>query len=131
MKALQAEEERISAEWKKMREDESYSSQAHQFFSYKQRGVYIQQLKRYWRYFEREQLFALSSESLFRDPNKTLQEVFRFLGVDPDFTIEDTSARNISRNRTEVSPAVYHYLNQFFRPYNEELYQHIGQEFDW
>ena len=131
MKALQAEEGRISAEWQKMQQDEFYSSRAHQSFSYKQRGVYIQQLKRYWKYFEKEQLLAVSSESLFRDPNKTLQEVFRFLGVDLDFIIEDTSAKNISRNRTEVSPAAYQYLNQFFRPYNEELYQHIGQEFDW
>ena len=131
MKALQAEEGRISAEWQKMRQDEFYSSRAHQYFSYKQRGVYIQQLKSYWKYFDKEQLLALSSESLFRDPNKKLQEVFRFLGVDPNFIIEDTSAENISRNRTELSPAVYQYLDHFFRPYNEELYQHLGQAFDW
>jgi hypothetical protein len=57
--------------------------------------------------------------------------VFEFIGVDEDFKIADLTARNISANRTNVDQTVYDYLKNYFRPYNQALYQLISQDFGW
>jgi hypothetical protein len=49
---------------------------------------YAMQLERYLEYFPREQILVVTSESLKAHRRRTVQEVYRFLGVDPDFVPE-------------------------------------------
>ena len=66
---------------------------------YKKRGLYFEQLKRYEKYLEKNQLLILSSEEFFANPQKVLKQVFGFLGVDETFQCPDLSARNIGENK--------------------------------
>jgi len=99
--------------------------------SYKARGRYAEQIKRYLDHFPREQLLILESERLFAEPKACMPDIFEFAGVDPGFSPTKLTARNVSTNRTEVSDKTYADLRAYFQPYNQELYQLIGKEFNW
>lgn len=46
-----------------------------------ERGFYVQQLKRIWNYFPKEQTLILKNESLRENPLNTLNSIYEFLGV--------------------------------------------------
>jgi hypothetical protein len=127
MKALQAEESRISASIG----NANLKSKKYIHYSYKSRGLYKEQLERYLQYFRREQLLILSSEEFFEQPQKTLHQVFGFLGVDEGFEVKDTKPVNVGKNRTDVPAEVYEYLRAYYAPHNEALYELIGRDFGW
>ncbi|ASJ08373.1 hypothetical protein A3L11_03645 [Thermococcus siculi] len=58
---------------------------AKQNYSYLDRGKYIEQLKRYRKYFSRDQMLILINEDLKAYPEWTMRVVFEFLGVNSDF----------------------------------------------
>ncbi|CAK8724919.1 hypothetical protein KKHLCK_15360 [Candidatus Electrothrix laxa] len=131
LEALQREEERCAAEWQNMVDDMSYTSRTHQSFSYKQRGIYIEQLRRYWRFFPQQQVLVLESNSLFIEPHVVLQQVFQFLEIDPDVMIRDVTVQNANPKKKEVPSEVYTYLKQFFAPHNAMLEDALGRDFEW
>jgi hypothetical protein len=125
--ALEKEESRL------MQESRSgeYSGLSLVRHSYKARGRYAEQIKRYLDHFSREQLLIVESEQLFADPVACLSDIFEFAGVDSDFSPTKLAARNVSTNRDEVSDATYTSLSTYFEPHNQELYQLIGKKFNW
>lgn len=50
-------------------------------FSYVNRGLYVEQLQRIWRYFPKNQMFVTKTENLKQFPLETLNHICRFLGV--------------------------------------------------
>ena len=65
-KAFQEEEERIEPEYTKMLKDPSYNSPVYKNFSYKKRGVHIDQIQRCFQEFPKEQVLVLKSEDFFQ-----------------------------------------------------------------
>lgn len=55
----------------------------HRVYSYIDRGFYLEQLRRLWAFFPKNQVLILRNEELQSNPNDTLQKVFAFLGVTP------------------------------------------------
>lgn len=53
----------------------------HRYYSYVDRGFYTKQIYHLLRYFPREQILLLKSESLKYDTKKTLEKIYSFLGV--------------------------------------------------
>jgi len=99
--------------------------------SYKSRGLYKEQIERYLEYFPRHQMLILSSEELFGDPDSTLARVFDFVGVDTAFKVEDLEPRNVASNRVKVDQDVFEYLDNYFLPHNQALYQLLGKTYGW
>jgi hypothetical protein len=99
--------------------------------SYKHRGLYKEQLERYLEYFSREQLLVLESDELFGKPEFTLRKVFQFLEVDSEYKVKDLKPRHIGSNKKRVDSEVYQYLDEYFSPHNQALYDLIGEEFCW
>ncbi len=131
LEALQQEEERCTGEWQKMLNEPSYLSQTHQSFSYKQRGIYIEQLQRYWDFFSKQQMLILESSRLFTEPLAVLKQVFDFLEIDSSIVIQDVAVKNANPSKNAAPPEVYAYLEQFFAPHNEMLQNALGQDFGW
>lgn len=77
--ALAAEPERIAANWSHI-------------WHYQQAGYYSHQIQRYLDCFPREQLLILLYDDLKREPDRLLEQICRFIGVDPAFRV-DTSRR--------------------------------------
>jgi hypothetical protein len=56
------------------------------------------QIEHWLPHFDREQMLLITSEQLWRDHEPTMVEVFRFLGVDPDFVPEAIPA-NVTKSK--------------------------------
>ena len=73
----------------------------------------------------------MNSETLFTQPEDALRRVFQFVGVDTECTVNDLKPRNVGSNKTEIEPDVYEYLDDYFRPHNQALYELVGKDFGW
>ena len=124
-------EKRKERQKEKMQNDPFYVSRVHQSFSYKQRGIYVEQLQRYGEYFDKSQIHIIDTSRLFDSPHLVLQEAFSFLGVDPQVEIGDISVKNANPLKKDVPDQVYENLSRFFAPYNQKLSQQLGREFEW
>ena len=65
----------------------------HRYFSYVDRGFYVQQLRRLWTYFVPRQLLILRNEDLRSNPAEMAREICAFLGVQPLTEVRAASAR--------------------------------------
>jgi hypothetical protein len=81
--ALAAEAERIAANW-------------HPIWHHKSLGFYALQLKRYLQLFPRTQLRVHTYDSFQAKPVEVLQDVYRFLGIDPGFVPDVRVRHNVS-----------------------------------
>jgi hypothetical protein len=93
------------------------------------RGIYVDWLRYWLRFFPREQLHVVSSEHLFRAPAAALQPIWAFLGV-PSWEAGSYGKRGAGRY-APMDPATREELVAFFGPRNRALYEHLGVEYDW
>lgn len=108
-----------------------YKSKAFIHHSYKARGVYHLQLRRYFEIFSDEKIHVINSEDLFQHPDVVLRRVFEFIGVDRDFSVGDLLPRNRGANKKQVDDSVIEYLKEYFDPHNRELYKLLGKTYCW
>jgi hypothetical protein len=67
---------------------------------YFRRGLYYLQLEQYLSCFSRSQILLIAQEELHAERQKTLEMIFRFLGVDPTFSSEEfRRLRHLSRDK--------------------------------
>jgi len=126
-KALQEEDKRVTPVLK----HKDYKNNNFIHCSYKHRGLYCKQLERFLKYYSWEHILVINSEELFLEPENTLKRVFAFVGVDTEFKVKDVKPQNVTLNRSDVDPKVYEYLNDYFAPHNQALYELIGKNYDW
>ncbi len=125
--ALHKEELRLANIFEK----QDYKNKYFIHYSYKQRGLYKIQLERYFNEFSRKQILVLDSESFFSDPERILKEIFEFVEVDTDYNIKNLTPMNVTTNKSFVAPHVYKYLDQYFFPHNQALYDFVDINFSW
>jgi len=106
------------------------SGSSHVHFGYVHPGCYMTHLKHWLKYFPREQIKIIISDDMFRDTQGALNEMFEFVGV-PPHPIEDLVAYNTNTYEEPMPPETRAKLREFFRPYNEELFQFLGKRYDW
>jgi hypothetical protein len=128
--AIDRESERLAGEEERLRSDPDYYSYAHHRFSYTRRGLYLDQLRRWVEHFPRSRLLVLQSEWLFRDPAAATAAVQQFLGLRPHRLEGYKPFLHGSYDRA-MPPELRARLLAYFEPYNRELYQWLGREFDW
>jgi hypothetical protein len=128
--AIEKESERLAGEEERLRNDPNYYSFNHHRYSYTLRGLYLDQLRRWVQQFPRSQLLVLQSEWLFRDPAAATAAVHDFLGLRPHRLERDKPSFQAGYDRT-IPPELRARLVTYFEPHNRELYQWLGEEFDW
>jgi len=79
-----------------LREEEVRIHKERTFQDYIGRGLYYNQLKRYFRTFPQEQVRVYLYEDLSGAPISTVQDAFRFLKVDDSFVPDVSLRRNVS-----------------------------------
>ena len=92
-------------------------------------GMYAAQLRRWFEHFPREQVLVMESTELFTDPQSAMTRMHGFLGIEP-FETPDVRARNVG-DRREAEPAAMQGLRDFYRPHNEELFELLGERWEW
>lgn len=127
--AIKKESERLNGEKEKMLQDEDYYSFNYQHYSYLQRGIYIDQIKVWFHLFPRKQILILKSEDFYADPPTTLRQVFRFLNL-PNWELREYKKYNYTIY-SKMSTTLRNRLIEYFKPYNEQLSEFLGMNFDW
>lgn len=128
--AIEAEGARLRGEEARMLEDEHYFSFAHQYFSYLSRGFYVDQLVRWSKYFDREQMLILKSEDFFERPAESFRYVIDFLGL---LAWEPVAWKIVLKGEyeRELNPATRQRLEEYFEMHNLRLYEYLGVDFGW
>ena len=128
--ALELEELRLRGESDKMLEDERYASFNHQHFSYLSRGIYVDQLSYWSRFFSDEQMLVLKSEDFYERPSETLKRTLDFLGL-PEWEPEAWEIVLKGEYEREMNPATRRRLEGYFEPHNRRLYEYLGADLGW
>jgi hypothetical protein len=129
--AIEQEAGRLTGEEERLRREPQYYSWNHHRYGYTRRGLYLEQLRRWLAHFPRSQLLVLQSEALFRDPAGIMARVHGFLGL-RDHRLdryEDTYQQG--KYQRAMPDELKAKLSAYFAPYNRELFQFLGEEFDW
>jgi hypothetical protein len=105
------------------------ASSAEKGESYLRRGLYAEQLERWLRLFPREQMLVLQSERFLAEPRETLAQVQSFLGLRQ--ALEDDYRRLHATAYPALDESLRSWLAEFYRPYNERLFELLGQQYDW
>ena len=80
-------------------------------------------------FFQRSQLLVLKSEDLFINTTDALERVLDFLEI-PHWAPETYSIPN-KREYTGVDPFVRQRLDEYYKPYNQRLYEYLGVDLGW
>ncbi len=127
--ALRQEEPRLRGELEKMLQDENYYSEQRDNYSYLARGIYVDQLLAWRKYFPAEQMLVLKADDMDRDPTAACRQVTDFLGLAPLPT--DYFPRFNSRSYSAMDRATRLWLGEYFEPHNRRLYQLLGTDLGW
>jgi hypothetical protein len=96
---------------------------------YLRRGIYVDQLLRWRKFFDEEQMLILKSKDLFERTQESLGLVLEYLGL-PYW--EPTIPSHKAKHRYEpMNPATRRRLEEFFEPHNRRLYDQLGVDLGW
>jgi hypothetical protein len=127
--ALDREDERIAGEIDRMESDWSYWSHGHEHHSYFSKGLYVEQLERLYRHYDKDQVMVIQSEEFYRDPNPVLADVTQWLGL-PPVSLTASDDRN-GHKYDKMDAEMRSHLIELYREPNERLYDLLGRRFDW
>ncbi|MFN8591499.1 MAG: sulfotransferase [Thermomicrobiales bacterium] len=97
--------------------------------SYLARGLYAEQLRRWFEIFPRDQIMVIQSERFYGNPERTLHEVQAAIGLPPH-----TPGRFKAFHQSEypqMDDALLERLRAHFAPHNRDLYDLLGVDFGW
>lgn len=97
--------------------------------TYINQGKYAWKLQKWMEVFPRRQFHIIQSEMLYEHPQKTMNGLFRFLGL-PSHTMKDYKKYN-NRTYTKIPLNTKKRLLTYYKPYNKKLYRLLGKEFNW
>jgi Sulfotransferase domain len=127
--AIEHEEERMRGEVERMLRDASYFSYAWWNHTYVARGLYAEQLERWFSAFPREQLLVLLTDELAQDAGGTYRRVLEFLGVDarelPSYP------RIFEREYDQMAPETRARLERSYAEPNHRLQEVLGRDLPW
>lgn len=121
VEAFEAEEERAAAPRSAEQADADRD-----WYAYKARGRYAEQLTRYFDRFDRDQILVVRSEDLFDDSAATCREILRFLEL-PDAPSSLQLPRSNKTKEADVPPAARRLLEDYYVGPNEDLADLLGR----
>lgn len=127
--ALAEEDNRLRGEMERLQADAHYNSFAHQHYSYVSRGLYVQQIKRWFEVFSPEQFLFIKSERFFADPDIETNRTLRFIGLAGSSRI-GYRPFNVGQY-CAMDQTLRHTLTEFYRPFNRQLAELLGPDFAW
>jgi hypothetical protein len=129
LEAVEAEGQRLAPELEHVCRDHRYNSWPIGCWSYLLRSRYVEGVERWLGMFPREQLHVLTLEQMATNPQRTLDGVHEFLGLPPHAYPELKPLHTASYDA--ISSEARARLGDYFRPYNERLYELLGADLGW
>jgi hypothetical protein len=129
--AIEVEEERLQGEKEKILANASYRGRNHRRHSYLARGVYVDQLSEWHKFFDRDQMLVLRSEDFFERTVDSVNLVVDFLGLQEwEIVFPPEHYRN-EGGYEQMNPSTRQRLREYFEPHNERLYEYLSVDFGW
>jgi Sulfotransferase domain len=128
--AVDREEERLAGEMERVLADPRYYSYNLDQYSYLRRGIYVEQLKAWRRFFPEEQLLILRSEDLYEDAPAVVGRTLEFLGL-PTASMDGYPRHNVGDYAEQMDAGLRERLVEYFEPHNLRLYEYLGRDFGW
>jgi hypothetical protein len=114
-----------------MEKDPCYCSEPLLSFGYRTRGIYINYLKRWRRFYPAGRMLILNFDDWITQPEDAYLRVCDFLGI-RRASLNKYRAYNVNEHSfAPIDPCVRQELAEFFRPYNLTLSEYLGMGFDW
>jgi len=130
VEAFDAEATTIADEKGRLQNGEIFKPEPYRHFSYTERGLYAEQLERWFACFPRDHFFIRTSESFYQGGNAFMSELFEFLGIDPTFQVPDLTPSNVGIVRDD-DVEMSQRLAAFFEPHNRRLEDLLGESYGW
>ena len=128
--AIAAEPGRLRGEAERVRaEDDHYSYNFHHY-SYLARGLYREQLTRWFEHFPRGRFLILRSEAMHADPTRFYGRVRDFLCLSHPGSVAADLHLNHQPGES-LDPGTRARLRAHFAPHNAALYELLGEDFGW
>jgi len=127
--AIEKEESRVKHEIELMNNNENYYSVEFYRKSYLTRGIYVTQLKNWFKFFPRNQFLIIKSEDFYSNTPYVYNTVLKFLEL-PEFKLQHYKQFKM-RQYSSMTNKIRKKLSDYFAPYNKELYKLIGINFNW
>jgi len=93
------------------------------------RGFYVEQLPIWFDLFSKNQILIISSEELATNTKNVMNKIFQFLNL-PEYEIPNIEKVNVSKY-SKMNYETRKRLVDFFKPYNEQLYEFLNHKFEW
>jgi len=123
-------EERVNKEIEMIKSNQSYENQEKStLYSYLHRSIYVTQLERWFKYFDRKKILIINSEYFYKNPTETYKTVLEFLNVKP-YTLSEFKKFNVGEYGN-INQTIINKLEIFFNNYNEKLYELLNERYDW
>jgi TPR repeat protein len=127
--AIDREHEFVERETARLSENPAYRSLDHRHHAYVARGLYADQLLRWYEHVDQERTLVLLSEKFFADPGKTTADVHRFLGLSPH---ELASYRALNQRPYDgPAPETRAELQDYYVEPNARLADLLGRNPGW
>lgn len=137
--------------------EDKYHQRIYHPHAYLSKGIYVEHLKRWFECFSQQpgtqaqpneppkQILVLQSETLYQEPAKVLQQTLEFLEMPQwsptnyqqynqaghHFALSATRTKSVSIKPEPMAPSIRQELIEYFKPYNEKLYEFLGTDFGW
>jgi hypothetical protein len=98
---------------------------------YIRRGLYAEQLLRYFNTFKREQVFVADSRLLDSSTATLLNDIADFLGLAAFPDGRSRPRMHVGRYETETPSQSVQLLRGFYRSHNQQLYELLNYDLDW
>ena len=127
--ALAAEPERTAGERERLIADPTYVSTAYDWYTYRQRGCYLEHLEPWLSLFDPGQLLIMPSETFYRSPASSFADICSFIGL-PPHGLPSYDVHN-DRPSRGMDDDIRAELTAYYRPHNQALESRLGMTFGW
>ena len=127
MQALKNDLNQFEEREKEVLEKDIFYSDYFKRFQYLGRGEYARQIKKWEEFFPKNQILILKLEDLEKDPQKVLNDIFKFLKLN-EKKIEKFTKINVGKYE-KMEEGVKKFLEEYFESHNKELFEKYNIKF--
>ena len=96
------------------------------------KGIYVKQIKTYNKYFDKNQIFIIGFKDLIKDSEKTLYSIYNYLDItNYPFEYINKEIKNKTYYKKQLNTLDKKYLENFYKDYNEQLFNLINKKINW
>jgi len=128
--AMLQEDDRVKGELAELESAVKDHSHALFHWAYKLRGEYATQIKRFLQVFPKDQILVMDHAQLNRNPQHELSKLCTFLDLGA-YKFDVKARHNVNPSYDVKEDEIYDHLLSHFQSPNQELYDLIGERFDW